>query len=222
MHVSNEAATRKNDITELVFLLDRSGSMMGLEADTIGGYNALIKQHQQQEGQAVISTVLFDHETLVVHDRVDIRSIAQLSNDDYTVRGTTALLDAVGGSIKHISMVQRYLPEAYKPSKTIVVITTDGMENASTRYTYDDVKRMIGERELNGWEFLFLGANIDAAAEAGKMGIPATRATRYVADDRGTEVLYQAVANATCVLRSEQSLPDDWCRTLNLDSESRG
>lgn len=218
---TNETTTDRAT-TELVFLLDRSGSMAGLEADTIGGFNAVLEQHRQQPGQAVLSTVLFDHETLVLHDRVDLRQVRPLTSDDYSVRGSTALLDAVGGAIKHIAMVQRYLPDGYKPGKTIFVITTDGMENASRRYSYEDVKRLIGEREKQGWEFLFLGANIDAAKEAGKMGIPAARAAQYVPDCQGSEVMFEAVAQATCNLRAQEVLSDDWSDAVADDLGARG
>lgn len=209
-------------ITELVFLLDRSGSMAGLETDTIGGFNAVLEQHRRQPGQAVLSTVLFDHETLVLHDRVDLQLVRPLTRDDYSVRGSTALLDAVGGAIKHIARVQRYLPGGFKPGKTIFVVTTDGMENASRRYSYEDVKRLIGEREEQGWEFLFLGANIDAAKEARRMGIPVARAAQYVADCQGSEVMFEAVAQATCNLREQQVLSDDWSDAIADDFAGRG
>ncbi|WP_080800225.1 vWA domain-containing protein [Arabiibacter massiliensis] len=218
---ANETTTG-HATTELVFLLDRSGSMAGLETDTIGGFNAVLEQHRQQPGQAVLSTVLFDHETLVLHDRADLQQVRPLTSDDYSVRGSTALLDAVGGSIKHIAMVQRYLPDGFKPDKTIFVITTDGMENASRRYSYDDVKRLISEREEQGWEFLFLGANIDAAKEAGRIGIPAARAARYVADGEGSAVMFGAVAQATCNLREQQVLSEDWSDAIADDLEARG
>lgn len=218
----NASETTTEHMTELVFLLDRSGSMSGLEGDTIGGFNAVLERHRQQKGRAVLSTVLFDHETLVLHDRVDLRQVQPLTRDDYSVRGTTALLDAVGGSIRHIAMVQRYLPDGFKPDKTIFVITTDGMENASRRYSYEDVKRMIGEREEQGWEFLFLGANIDAAREAGRMGIPASRAAQYVADCQGSEVMFAAVAQATCDLRTQEALSDSWSDAVDRDREKRG
>lgn len=219
---ANERAASEQPMTELVFLLDRSGSMTGLEDDTVGGFNAVLEQHRRQPGQAVVSTVLFDHETCVLHDRMDLRRVHSLTRDDYVVRGTTALLDAVGGSIRHIAMVQRYLPDGFKPSKTIFVITTDGMENASRRHTYEDVRRMIGEREERGWEFLFLGANIDAAKEAGRMGIHASRAARYVPDSQGSEVMYATVAQATCDLRAQQTLPDDWSDAVADDFGARG
>lgn len=217
-----EQAASDQSITELVFLLDRSGSMAGLEDDTVGGFNAVLEQHRQQSGQAVVSTVLFDHEARVLHDRLDLRQVRPLARDDYTVRGSTALLDAVGSSIQHISMVQRYLPDGFKPGKTIFVITTDGMENASRRYSYESVRRLIAEREEEGWEFLFLGANIDAAKEAVRMGIPTARAVRYVADCQGSEVMFGAVAQATCDLRVRQELSEDWGDAVVDDLKARG
>lgn len=212
----------KRTATDLVFVLDRSGSMAGLESDTIGGFNALIEEHKSCEGDATVSTVLFNHETRVLHDRVGIRKVRPLTCDDYRVSGCTALLDAVGGAIRHTLQVHRYLPKKFRPAKTIVVIVTDGMENSSTRYSYKDVKRMIRDCEKKrGWEFLFLGANIDAAAEAGRMGIASSRAATYVSDDCGTGVMYQSVARATCSLRSCASLAEDWASDIEADRAKR-
>lgn len=157
----------KKNLTELVFILDRSGSMAGLERDTIGGFNAMLEKQKREEGEALVSTVLFDNDVVVIHDRVPVANVQPLTEKEYYVRGCTALLDAVGGAIHHIGNVHKYAMEEDVPEKTLFVITTDGMENASRRYTYDKVKRMIEhEKEKYGWEFLFLGANIDAAAEA--------------------------------------------------------
>lgn len=218
---SGKSSAQDETLTELVFLLDRSGSMAGLEADTIGGYNALIAQHKQQKGRAVLSTVLFDHKSQVLHDRVDIQAVKPLTTDDYYVRGSTALHDAIAGAIRHISLVQRYMPEGHRPSKTIFVITTDGMENASRYYAPAEVDRLISECEHRGWEFLFLGANVDAASEAAKLGINPDRAASYVSDDQGTAVLYEALAQATCTLRSEDELSSDWKGALTEDLLSR-
>ena len=193
----------KKNLTELVFILDRSGSMAGLEADTIGGFNAMTQKQRKEPGEALVSTVLFDNETQVIHDRVPLEKVPALTQKEYYVRGCTALLDAVGGAIHHIGNVHKYAREEDRPEKTLFVITTDGMENASRRYTYDKVKAMIEhQREKYGWEFLFLGANIDAAREAARFGIRADRAANYHADHIGTEVIYEAVSEAVCQVRS--------------------
>ena len=158
-------------MTELVFILDRSGSMSGLEKDTIGGFNSMLEKQRKEPGDAVVSTVLFDNETEVIHDRVVIADVPNLTDKEYFVRGCTALLDAVGGAIQHIGNVHKYARKEDVPEKTLFIITTDGMENASHHYTYDKVRNMIErQKERYGWEFLFLGANIDAAAEAKRFG----------------------------------------------------
>ena len=181
----------KKNLTELVFILDRSGSMSGLEADTIGGFNALIEKQKKEAGEALVSTVLFDNDSQVIHDRVPLDRVPALTEREYFVRGCTALLDAVGGAIHHIGNVHKYAREEDRPEKTLFVITTDGMENASRFYTYDKVSAMIRhEKEKYGWEFLFLGANIDAAREASRFGISADRAANYHADHQGTGVIY--------------------------------
>ena len=213
----------KKNLTELVFILDRSGSMAGLEKDTIGGFNAMIEKQKAQPGEAVISTVLFDHETQVIHDRVEVQQISGLTESDYYVRGCTALLDAVGGAIHHIGNVHKYAREEDRPEKTLFVITTDGMENASRRYSYDQVKAMIRrQKERFGWEFLFLGANIDAAREAARFGIGEDRAANYHADHQGTEVIYQAVSETVCNFRSSRPMTADWKETINADYRKRG
>lgn len=211
----------KKGLTELVFILDRSGSMAGLESDTIGGFNSVLKKHQECEGEAVVSTVLFDNVSEVLHDRVDVRKVPPLTSADYQVRGCTALLDAVGGAIRHIERVQRYMPDEYKAEHVAFVITTDGLENASKRYTYDQVKRAIERKQEDGWEFLFMGANIDAAAEAARIGIRADRSATYVADTGGTKAVYESMADATCVLRSTSAIPDEWAAPIERDRASR-
>ncbi|WP_165052607.1 MULTISPECIES: VWA domain-containing protein [unclassified Adlercreutzia] len=211
----------KKGLTELVFILDRSGSMTGLESDTIGGFNAVLKKHQECEGDAVVSTVLFDNVTEVLHDRVNVQDVQPLTRADYQVRGCTALLDAVGGAIRHIERVQRYMPDEYKAEHVAFVITTDGLENASRRYTYDQVKHAIERKQEEGWEFLFMGANIDAAAEAARIGIRADRAATYVADTQGTNVVYEAMADATCCLRAEAAVPAAWAAPIEHDRASR-
>lgn len=212
----------KKDLTELVFIVDRSGSMSGLESDTIGGFNATLKAHQEADGQAVVSTVLFDHETKVLHDRIPIENVSPLTEKDYKVRGCTALLDAVGGAIHHISNIHKYLPEEYKPKHTIFVITTDGLENASIKYTYKQVKHLITEKEEASWDFLFLGANIDAAAEASKIGIPVARAATFIADELGSKTMFGAVCAETINMRTGCSQRDDsWKGSIEQDTATR-
>ena len=212
----------KKNLTELVFILDRSGSMAGLEGDTIGGFNAMIEKQRGEPGEAVISTVLFDNETEVIHDRVSLDRVPSLTEKEYDVRGCTALLDAVGGAIHHIGNVHKYAREEDRPEKTLFVITTDGLENASRRYTYDKVKSMIArQRERYGWEFLFLGANIDAAREAARFGIRADCAADYHADSMGTEAVYESVCEAVCQVRRSAPLAADWKRKIDADFKGR-
>lgn len=204
-----EGKTMKKGLTELVMILDRSGSMSGLEADTIGGFNSMIEQQKKEEGDVYVSTILFDNESEVIHDRVDIRKIEPMNDRQYYVRGCTALLDAVGGAIKHISTVHKYAREEDVPEKTIFVITTDGMENASRSYGYNEVRRMIEQKkEEDHWEFIFLGANIDAAKEAARFGIDSSRAARYRSDSYGTELNYKVVSNAVCMMRQADTAED--------------
>ena len=213
----------KKNLTELVFILDRSGSMAGLEGDTIGGFNAMIEKQKGEPGEALVSTVLFDHESEVIHDRVDIQKIEPMTRQQYYVRGCTALLDAVGGAIHHIGNVHKYAREEDRPEKTLFVITTDGMENASRQYSYERVKMMI-ERNTDkyGWEFIFLGANIDAAKEAARFGISEDRAANYHADSKGTAVIYEAVSEAVCSVRASKPMSADWKRKVDADYRKRG
>ena len=200
---------RKN-LTEIVFILDRSGSMKGLELDTIGGFNSLIEKQRDEEGEAIVSTVLFDDETKVIHDRVDIRQIRPLTKRDYYVQGCTALLDAVGGAIHHIGNVHKYAREEDRPEKTLFVITTDGMENASRQYTYDRVKYMIKrQKEKYGWEFMFLVANIDAEEEAARFGIERSRAVRYESDHEGTRINFRILDRIIDSMRLNDCEMDD-------------
>ena len=212
----------KKNLTELVFILDRSGSMAGLEGDTIGGFNAMIEKQRGEPGEAVISTVLFDNETEVIHDRIPLDRVPRLTEKEYYVRGCTALLDAVGGAIHHIGNVHKYAREEDRPEKTLFVITTDGLENASRRYTYDKVKSMIErQRETYGWEFLFLGANIDAAQEAARFGIRADCAADYHADSIGTEAVYESVCEAVCQVRRSAPLKASWKQKIDADFKGR-
>lgn len=213
----------KKNLTELVFVLDRSGSMAGLEDDTIGGFNAMIEKQKKEEGQAFVSTVLFDNESEVLHDRVDIQKMTPMTQEQYFVRGCTALLDAVGRAIHHIGNVHKYVREEDRPEKTLFVITTDGMENASREYTYPRLKAMIErQKERYGWEFIFLGANIDAAKEAARFGIDADRAANYHADHEGTAVIYKAVSEAVCELRACRPMTTEWRHDIDEDYKKRG
>ena len=213
----------KKNLTEIVFILDRSGSMAGLEDDTIGGFNAMIKKQKREPGEAFVSTVLFDNVSEVIHDRVDLQKVAPMTRDDYYVRGCTALLDAVGGAIHHIGNVHKYAREEDRPEKTLFVITTDGMENASHSYSYDRLKAMIErQKEKYGWEFLFLGANIDAAKEAARFGIHADRAANYHADREGTHVIYETVSEAITQVRCCAPLTAGWKQRVDQDYKKRG
>lgn len=213
----------KQNLTEIVFILDRSGSMTGLEKDTIGGFNTMIEKQKKEPGEALISTVLFDNTTQVIHDRVPLERMKPLTEKEYFVRGCTALLDAVGGAIHHIGNVHKYAREADRPEKTLFVITTDGMENASRFYSYDRVRAMIQhQQEKYGWEFLFLGANIDAAEEAGRFGIRPECAADYHADSQGTEVIYASVCEAVHqVRRCTAPLEAGWKRKIEQDFKGR-
>lgn len=215
----------KNDITEIVFILDRSGSMCGLEKDTIGGFNSMLEKQRKEEGRAYVSTVLFDHEIQVLHDRLPLEQVQNITDEDYTVRGCTALLDAVGGAIHHIGNIHKYARPEDVPQKTIFIITTDGLENASHRYTYDRVQQMIRhEQERYGWEFLFLGANMDAAREAARFGIRQEHAVNYRCDSRGTAVNYESISEAISEARSCPSAPlsANWRQRVDEDYNERG
>ena len=213
----------KKNLTEMVFILDRSGSMQGLEGDTIGGFNAMLEKQKLEEGEAFVSTVLFDDESSVLQDRVDIQKVAPMTHRDYFVGGCTALLDAVGEAIRHIANVHKYAREEDVPEKTVFVITTDGMENASRKYTYEKVKKMISlQQEKYGWEFLFLGANIDAAREAARFGIREDRAANYHADSKGTAVIYEAMSDAVGCVRACRPMSADWKKKVDADYKKRG
>lgn len=212
----------KKNLTELVFILDRSGSMAGLESDTIGGFNAMIDKQKKAAGEACVSTVLFDNESVVIHDRADMKRIAPLTEEQYSVRGCTALLDAVGGAIHHIGNVHKYAREEDRPEHTLFVITTDGMENASRRYTAERVKQMIRrQKEKYGWEFIFLGANIDAVETAGRIGIDESRAVNYHSDSVGTRLNYEVISEAVCCMRECAAIPADWAERIERDYHGR-
>ena len=212
----------KNNITELVFILDRSGSMAGLESDTIGGFNAMIEKQRKEDGKCYVSTVLFDNESEVLHDRVKLDEVKPMTDRDYTVRGCTALIDALGGAIHHIGNIHKYARPEDVPEHTMFIITTDGMENASRRYSSDEVKKMIErQKEKYGWEFLFIGANIDAVETAAKYGIDRDRAVNYHADTKGTKVLYDAVACAVSSVRGGEALNKEWSAPIASDYMKR-
>jgi uncharacterized protein YegL len=210
------------NITEIVFILDRSGSMGGLESDTIGGYNSFLKKQQDQPGEARITTVLFDGEYELLHDRLDLRAISPITEREYFVRGNTALLDAIGKTINKIGNAQKYTAEDYRADKVLFVITTDGMENASREFGYGKIKSMIEHQKSRyGWEFIFLGANIDAVETAGRFGIAPDRAQNYHADSAGTQVLYEAVAEATVAFRDCAAMPMSWNKEIDADFKRR-
>ena len=210
-------------MTELVFILDRSGSMSGLEKDTIGGFNSMLEKQRKEPGDAVVSTVLFDNLTEIIYDRVPIANVPDLTDREYFVRGCTALLDAVGGAIHHIGNVHKYARREDVPEKTLFIITTDGMENASRFYSYDKVSCMIKrQKECYGWEFLFLGANIDAAAEARRFGIDEAMAANYHCDEAGTALNYEVISEAiTSVRASAAPLSADWKKKIDADYKKR-
>lgn len=208
----------KSNVTELVFVLDRSGSMAGLESDTIGGFNALIEKQRKQDGKCYVSTVLFDNVSEVLHDRVELSEIKKMTEKDYSVRGCTALIDAIGGAIRHTVNIHKYARPEDVPEHTMFVITTDGQENASHIYSSDKVKQMIEmQKEKYGWEFLFIGANIDAVETAARYGIGKDRAVNYNADSQGTQVLYETVAQAVCNVRTSAPLSADWGKNITED-----
>lgn len=211
-------------MTELIFILDRSGSMSGLEKDTIGGFNSMLEKQRKEPGDAVISTVLFDNQVEVIHDRVPIADVPDLTDGEYFVRGCTALLDAIGGAIHHIGNVHKYARKEDVPEKTLFIITTDGLENASRYYTYDRVRYMINrQKERYGWEFLFLGANMDAAAEAQRFGIDGAMAADYHCDQVGTALNYEVLSEAIASVRAGTApLSADWKKKIDADYKRRG
>jgi uncharacterized protein YegL len=212
----------KTNKTELVFILDRSGSMSGLESDTIGGYNSLLSKQRTEEGIAIVTTVLFDDKFELLHDRLDIKGVSDITDKDYYVRGSTALLDAIGKTINKIGNVQKYTKPEMRADKVLVIITTDGMENSSVEYSYDHIKMMIDRQKTQyGWEFIFLGANIDALATAQRFGIDASRAANYHADKMGTHLNYSTLNKTVSKFRSEAKIDDDWKTDIDKDFQDR-
>ena len=210
------------NLTEIVFILDRSGSMAGLEDDTIGGFNAMVDKQRREEGQALLTAVLFSDESTVLYDRADIQKVEPMTGRQYRVGGCTALLDAIGETVHHIANVHKYAREEDRPEKTVFVITTDGMENASRRYSYDQVQRMVKhEQDKYGWEFLFLGANMDAISAARSFGIRPDRAVRYRCDGAVTELNYRVISETVARVRRNEKIGTDWSAPIQADCSSR-
>ncbi len=211
------------ELTEIVFILDRSGSMAGLESDTIGGFNSMLEKQKKAEGQALLSAVLFSNDSQVLYDRVDISRIEPMTDGQYQVGGCTALLDAIGSAVRHIGNVHKYAREEDRPGKTIFVITTDGYENSSRHYSYEEVQQLVKrQQERYGWEFLFLGANMDAIAAARSFGIRADRAVRYYADAEGTSLQFDVVGKAVSDFREKAMIDPDWQKDIEEDFRRRG
>lgn len=211
-----------NGLTELVLILDKSGSMVGLESDTIGGYNAMLKKQQALEGECRITTVFFDHNYELLHDRIDIRAVGALSEEEYQVGGMTALLDAIGRTIHKMSNVQKRTAADYRAEKVIFVIITDGAENASNEYSSDEVKAMIEQQKAeHGWEFIFLGANIDAVQTAARFGIGRDRAQNYHADSEGVQLNFDVMSEAVANYREFATMPEGWNEDIQKDFEQR-
>ena len=209
--------------TELVFILDRSGSMSGLEKDTVGGFNSMISKQKTEDGEALVSTVLFDNKSVVIHDRLPLDDVPPMTEKEYFTRGCTALLDALGDAIHQIGNIHKYARREDVPEKTLFVITTDGFENASRRYDYDTVRAMIErQKEKYGWDFLFLGANIDAVAEARRFGIDADCAVDYKCDEEGTALNFSVISDVVCGVRSNGRIESDWKKQIDDDVKKRG
>lgn len=211
----------KKDLCELVFILDRSGSMSGLESDTIGGYNAMLDKQKKEVGEAFVTTVLFDDNYELLHDRINIRGINTITEKDYYVRGTTALLDAIGKTINKITNAHKHTIEDERPSKTLFIITTDGLENASREFNDKKVKKMIEERKESGWEFIFLGANIDAVKVGKDFGIKEDECVNYNSDGLGTTTLYESVSQAVSFMRASGKLDKSWRNNIDEDYNNR-
>ncbi|NLK43027.1 MAG: VWA domain-containing protein [Tissierellia bacterium] len=212
----------KKGLTELVFILDRSGSMSGLESDTIGGYNSMLEKQKKVEGEALVTTVLFDDKYELLHDRVNLRGVVPITEKEYYVRGTTALLDAIGLTINKIVNAHKHISKEEVPDHTLFVITTDGMENASREYTYDKVREMVEyQKNKYGWEFIFLGANIDAIETAQRFGIDKDRSANYNADSEGTILNFQVISEAVSNIRVNKKISDNWKAPIEEDYNRR-
>ena len=211
----------KKGLTELVFILDKSGSMGGLENDTIGGYNAMLKKQKKMEGECLITTVLFDNNYELLHDRIDLRAVSFLTEDDYFVGGSTALLDAVGKTIYKIENAWKHTAEEYRAEKIMFVIITDGLENASREYTAKQVKKQVEQKKEEGWEFIFLGANIDAVDAAEQVGICADRAVNYIADAKGTNLNFEMMSAVVGEFRQNRGVSDKYLNKIRSDAKKR-
>lgn len=213
----------KNNKTEIVFILDKSGSMASLTSDTIGGFNSMLNKQKKEAGEAFVTTVLFSDRTEMVHDRIRLDEVKEMTENDYLACGCTALLDAIGETVDHITKIHKYARPEDVPAHTIFIITTDGMENASRKYSSDKVKKMISKKQSkDGWEFLFLGANIDAVETASRIGIRKERAVQYCSDSIGTAVNYDCMAEAVSDMRSFGSVRASWRKAADEDYERRG
>ena len=212
----------KNGLTELVFILDKSGSMSGLESDTIGGFNSLVERQKQEEGECLVTTVLFSSNETRIHDRVPLDKVPKMTEKDYVVGGCTALIDAIGNAVNHISEIHRYARPEDVPEHTVFVITTDGYENASHKFTSNEVKKAIEKKKKEGWEFTFLGANIDAVETAASFGIDKEDAVNYCADSKGVDMLYCAVSANITSQRAGKGRKKDWAKEITEDYEARG
>ena len=209
------------NLTEVVFILDRSGSMEGLEADTIGGFNSMLAKQKKTEGEVLVSTVLFDHEIEILHDRVPLSEVKNMTREKYWTRGSTALLDAVGSSIQHIKNVHKYDREEDRPDKTLFVITTDGMENSSHHFDYNEVKKLVEAQKESGWEFIFLGANIDAIGTASHLGIDADRAVNYHSDSIGTKAIFSGISSFVSSFAAMPEVGNSWRKAIDEDYKQR-
>ncbi len=219
---STEVFIMKNNIFEAVFILDKSGSMSGLESDTIGGFNAMLKKQKELDGKCYISTVLFNDKSEVIHDRLDVNNVSPLTENEYSVGGCTALTDAIGVAIHHIENIHKYARPEDVPEHTMFVITTDGLENASREYSADRVRKMVEEKKVQGWEFIFLAANIDSVETAAHYGIGRDRAVNYIHDETGTKHLHKNISSAVCKMRTDGCLEDNWCAEIETDNKIRG